>query len=190
MNPVQTFKKDDLILKIYQDEDPMTPREWDNFGVFATWHRDYILGDEQPKCSPKEYIEDLPEGTIILNVYMMDHSGISLSTSSFGCPWDSGQVGIIYATPEVIAQEGWKIDDPEDVRKVKNLLNAEIKTYSQCLEGDVYGFVMGQDKVCETCGNVEFEEIDSCWGFYGSDFDENGLFDHAGIEDIDEWEEV
>ena len=38
---------------IWQDEFfDSNPRDWDNLGVMACWHRRYDLGDEQPQCSP------------------------------------------------------------------------------------------------------------------------------------------
>ena len=52
--------------------------------------------------------------------------------------------------------------------KVRKYLQAEVEGYDQYLTGDVYGFILeggGQD--------------DSCWGFYGSNFIENGLLDTA-----------
>lgn len=38
-------------LKIEQDEFDNNPREWDNLGTMVCWHRNYKLGDEQPKMS-------------------------------------------------------------------------------------------------------------------------------------------
>jgi hypothetical protein len=34
----------------------------------------------------------------IKDLYLYDHSGITISTSPFSCGWDSGQVGFIYLT--------------------------------------------------------------------------------------------
>ena len=48
----------------------------------------------------------LNEHYVILPLYLFDHSGISISTGSFHDPWDSGQVGFIYASKEK-AKEGW-----------------------------------------------------------------------------------
>ena len=44
-----------LRVKVKQDTDPMSPREWDNLGVMACWHRGYTLGDVQPKEDPQEW---------------------------------------------------------------------------------------------------------------------------------------
>lgn len=42
---------------------------------------------------------------IILPLYLYDHSGITMSTSVFSCPWDSGQVGWIYASKQKFIDE-------------------------------------------------------------------------------------
>ena len=75
------------------------------------------------------------------------------------------------------------------------------KTWNQYLSGDVYGFEcieIDRDKVRKYMElyNIEREEdineddmmelyvkgtFNSCWGFYGRNWEENGLFDHAGF---------
>ena len=171
-------------VRIEIDPDPESPRSWDNLGVIATWHRNYTLGDEQPEEEPEEYIKSLPKYTIILPVYMYDHSGITLSTTAFSCPWDSGQLGVIYATPTRIEELGVPLES------VKQQLRGEIETYDQYVTGDVYGFTRFKMVTCETCKHEEEEHIDSCWGFFGHDYKASGLLEAAGVENPDEWEEV
>ena len=152
---------------IWQDEFfDSNPRDWDNLGVMACWHRRYDLGDEQPQCSPDEYMEDLPKGTVILPLYLYDHSGITMSTSAFSCPWDSGQVGIIYATPDRIRE--CFIDRVSDDRVRESLVH-EVETYDMHLTGEVYGYSVEKPVGCEACGNVEYEQVDACGGFFGDD---------------------
>ncbi len=43
--------------------------------------------------------------TVILPLDLYDHSGITMNTTGFHCPWDSGQVGYIYVMPEDIRKE-------------------------------------------------------------------------------------
>ena len=38
----------------------------------------------------------ISEKYITLPLYLMDHSGLAMQTTSFNDPWDSGQVGWIY----------------------------------------------------------------------------------------------
>lgn len=156
--------------KIVQEDGPESPREWDNLGVMACWHRRYNLGDEQPKCEPSEYQDDLPEGSVILPLYLYDHSGITMSTSGFSCPWDSGQVGIIYATPDKIRENFSVTEITDEIReKVTACLRSEVEIYDHFLTGNVWGFVIERSDECDCCHHVEWESVDSCWGFIGDD---------------------
>ena len=89
----------------------------------------------------------------ILPLFLYDHSGITMSTGSFSCPWDSGQVGWIYISIEKAASEGWKT--PEQAYKA---MQAEVEEYDHYLTGQCYGYVVE---------DAEGEIIDSCWGFLG-----------------------
>lgn len=95
-------------------------------------------------------------GYVILPLYLYDHGGITISTGSFSCPWDSGQVGYIYLTPQTIADE-WQGDRD----KAESYLRGEVETYDQYLTGDVYGFIIEDD---------EGDTLESCWGFFGADY--------------------
>jgi len=167
-----------ITVKIEYDSDPGNPRtEWDNAGTMVCWHNRYTLGDEQPKCDPQEYLADLPEDTLVLPLFLYDHSGITMSTGSFGCQWDSGQVGFIFCTPETIAKE-WN-GDREAAQKC---LEAEVKVYDDYLTGAVFGFVIEKIVECDSCGHHEPEHIDSCWGFYGHDGSLEAMRDHVEPE--------
>lgn len=64
----------------------------------------------------------------------------------------------------------------------EQMLTAEVETYDQYLTGEVYGYQLEKPVKCECCGNVEYEEIDSCWGFYGDDCKKNGIADQMPKE--------
>lgn len=67
----------------------------------------------------EEWMEDEPETSftfaelneiialeyVLLPLYLYDHSGITMKTSGFSCPWDSGQVGFIYASKDTFKKE-------------------------------------------------------------------------------------
>ena len=72
------------------------------------------------------------DGMVILPLYLYDHSGITMNTCGFSCPWDSGQVGWIYADKAMIEQEHGKIT-PEILEKVRQTLEAEVKEYDYYL---------------------------------------------------------
>jgi hypothetical protein len=183
-----------MTLKLVQDNDGESPRNWDNLGVMVCAHRRYTLGDEDGLNKAVRFIkEHISETTlenigfdedhapsvqealeltgkvIVLPLYLYDHSGITMKTTPFSCRWDSGQVGFIYMPKEAALNEyGWKRMSPKRTEKVMQVLTAEVTVYDQYLTGDVWGFQL----------NVEGEETDSCWGFFGSDPETNGIFDH------------
>jgi hypothetical protein len=162
-------------LKIVRDEDPMCPREWENFGTMACWHNKYKLGDEQPQLEPKDFIDDLPEGTVILPLYLYDHSGITMNTTGFTSPWDSGQVGIIYCTPKTLSKKhgtnlplrNGKLDSAVEEQTIQ-IMKDEVEVYDQFLRGDVWGFQL--IKECPECGH-DTEVEDSCFGFFGDNME-------------------
>jgi hypothetical protein len=161
-------------IKIYLDTDPSDPRGDDNMGKMICFHNRYNLGDKHD-YNTNDYngweemfkaIDKKEDASIILPLYLYDHSGITMSTSSFYDRWDSGQVGFIVATKKAI-RENWGVKNvTEKMReKAESLLIGEVKTYDQYLTGDVYGyriFDLGLD-------GKKGKEVDSCWGFYGSD---------------------
>lgn len=224
MDAISKAEKDGIRLSIFIDEDVESPREMDNIGTMACWHRNYDLGDEQPKEEPHNWIMGLltekqkkwafraaygrnPKGYetdlddeldsergrassfrmverfhVILPLYLYDHGGITMSTGSFSCQWDSGQVGWIYATHEKALEEyGGKhgASLSEALEKTEKYLIGEVETYAQYLEGQVYGFVLERIKHCGECGDEQPEDIESVWGFYG-DPKESGMADHLG----------
>ncbi len=99
---------------------------------------------------------------VLMPLYLYDHSGITMNTTGFSCPWDSGQVGWIYADKDKILLEfGGDTLTPELREKAEALLTGEVKYYDHYLRGDCYGFQLYKGD----------EEIDNCWGFLG-DMDE------------------
>ena len=108
-----------------------------------------------------EIIVDI-EDIVILPLYLLDHSGLSISTHSFNDRWDSGHVGYIYCTKEKIIEEYGKFND-YTIAKAKQVLETEVEFYDHYLKGDTYCFSLYDinDK----------EYIESCGGFIG-DFED------------------
>jgi hypothetical protein len=178
------------ILRIFSDESPESPRTWDNMAKFICFHKRYDLGDKHDYDHSdysgwdemKEAIIKKEKAVIVKPLYMYDHSGITISTSPFSCPWDSGQIGFVIVTREAIKEcFGVKRITKEILERAEKNLNGEVETYDQYLRGDVYGFEVVKVSTCNK--NHEHEEhVDSCWGFYGNDFATNGITDHLEEE--------
>lgn len=156
-------------IKVLYDDDPQSPREWDNLGTIYSNHRRYdpdghsieeIIDSETGKLD-KEFVKN----HIMLRIYAYEHGGITLSTSrcgQFSDPWDSGLFGIIAVSKEKASKEyGKKICTKEVRERALRCLEGEVETLDMYYTGDVYGYVIEDEDECE---------IESCWGYYGSEF--------------------
>lgn len=141
-------------IEIFQDQDPIDPREYDHLGEMVFFHRNYDLGDKH-NYSMEELKEMIETGEYIyLPVYIYEHLGITINTTGFSCRWDSRQLGYIIISKEKAKKEyGWKILTKGRIREIEQSLENEVTEYDQYLTGDVYGY--GTD-----CGG-------GCWGYYG-----------------------
>ncbi len=217
-------------VRILVDQDPMSPREWDNAGRMICWHGKYNLGDDHnydcgnflqelafEACGGLEdevdrlenevwdrlYAESgfhsqydatqaingrinelvekaLLEGYVMLPLYLYDHSDITMSTGQFSCPWDSGQVGWIICDNETIKRE---FNGDRDL--AEKHLRCEVSTYDEYLTGNVYGFIVEETDEFDEFDELDWDncdELDSCWGFYGSDVHTNGMAKHFDDE--------
>jgi len=52
------------------------------------------------------------------------------------------------------------------------ILKNEVEVYDMYIRGAVYGFRLERVEKCACCGNTDYTEEDSCWGFYGDSLKE------------------
>jgi hypothetical protein len=186
MQIVKMAKKGNLTLKIVVDEEPESPREWDNLGTMVCWHGRYNLGDKHDFPTPEDFTAYLKtHDAVVLPVIMYDHSGLFFSTTRnypFDDHWDAGQVGYIYVTYEKLRKNyNVKRLTTKILDQARNSLIGEIETYTQWSCGNVYGFIVEEVFTCDK-GFEHTRHVDSCWGFYGSDLEKNGIMD--SVSDI------
>ena len=170
MNILHQEKVGLLTIKLVQDDHcECDPRGWDNLGTMACFHRRYTLGDDVTniKKQGQYYFPDHHEfrkfaeetKPIMLPLYLYDHSGLAMSTGSFSCPWDSGQVGWIFCPLEKACGEySVKKVTPTIRRKVLAVLRSEVEVYTAHLEGNCWGVT-----IC----NEDGDALDACWGYHG-----------------------
>lgn len=169
----------------------------EELGTMQCWHKRYDLGDKndhktdrdflrtlasivstsfQKLFEANEYNEDLwlpiafafvQKKYAILPLYLYDHSGITMRTTSFSCRCDSGQVGWIYASLEDCRKEwgkpkaNWstKLKGGKTLREMAlERMVSEVEVYDDYLTGNVYGYAIK---------DADDNELDSCWGFLG-----------------------
>ena len=70
---------------------------------------------------------------------------------------------------KILKEYSHKIVSKKLKERIISYLEAEVKTYDDFLTGNIYGYSIEKDEI----------DIDSCSGFYGYDFEENGLLECA-----------
>lgn len=160
---------------IEPDPDPQSPRDWDNFGHLDLDHRRYSL----PKEGTPESLGYKRENCIILPVWGYDHGGLSCKagdrTYPYDEPWDSGQLGIIWAPRNVLGRSDAEIIE---------ILTSEVAVFDFYLRGEVYGYVI--EELATFANSIfgdrdEWIQIDSCWGLYGLEEAKRVALEAAGL---------
>ena len=174
-------------IRIREDENADSPDEWEDDNLFLVYnHRQFNITRrgfspiniyENGAIYEKEYWIFLVEAYI--------HSGISLSlfVDKKQRNWDSSLSGYILASK----------NEFKDLKIAYDAAEGLIETWNQYLSGEVYGYIIEKPttyyriteknlKDLNDAGNIEYEtiiefsdiedeweEVDSCWGFYGQD---------------------
>lgn len=160
-----------LVVERDEDGQECNPREYDNLGRMLCWMRRHRIGDENPypklpdQCDSWEDIEKalrkLEDIAVILPVYAYVHGAITINTTGYSCPWDSGQVGFIFAAREDVLREYKVKRISRRVRAlVAEVLRSEVAVYDLWLRGEVYYWAL-EDQAGEV--------VDSCCGYLGVD---------------------
>ena len=194
---VEKFRNENKLLRIYQDKLSESPDQWGDDGRFLVFdHRDFCV--KRKEFNPRDIYDngEKVKGYHVFRCYAYIHSGVALSVGPNG-RWPDQRWDVSFKGFWLIKREKgtWTI---EQAKKVAEDL---CKTWNQYLSGDVYGFEcieIDRDKVRKYMElyNIEREEdineddmmelyvkgtFNSCWRFYGRNWEENGLFDHAGF---------
>lgn len=115
-------------------------------------------------------------------LYMYAHSGVSLRTEPFGDPWDSGQVGF------AVLEQDSPVDGDQAMMEL--VLDGMVREFDHLLRGNVVGWRITKQKVCDTCKHVETDVIDSCSGYIGFDFKEMDTLVEEVISNIERHREA
>lgn len=172
MNLYDQIEYNGYHIDIYYDDDARNPREaYDNLGTLYTAHRryrpekefdDHFDIGEVFEGRIGNFRESFLKRYVALPVYLYDHSGITVSTSPFSCPWDSGFFGIITVSLDKVREEyGWKHVTAKRRARIERYLQGEIETLDSYYTGEVFGYRITPED--------NDDELGSCWGFYGTE---------------------
>lgn len=150
-------------INVYDQMEPRNPREDCNLGNMICFHGRCSYGDRHKfsveDCKRMEKSKDF----ISLPIYLYDHSGQTVRTTPFSCPWDSGQLGIITISKEDARKEYGKLTK-KTMETILSVLKAEVEEYDAYLRGDCIGFEIINDK--NGCA------VESCWEMFGTEEDD------------------
>jgi hypothetical protein len=154
------------------------------------------LGTESVTRERMDGIRDaIAKGEYIgMPVYAYVHSGATISTSPFSCPWDSGQSGFVYVTrKDAVENWGKKLLTAKVRETALAACESWVKAFATYLEEGMWGFVaeelemrhvkvtsLDKTEVLSEYDEETWEQVDSCWGFVGCDWKTNGMEDHIG----------
>lgn len=165
-------------IKIVPDENSESPNAWGDENLFLVgFHRDFYVnrdGFSQGLCESIQrggkyeddsINEEAKEAMKKYHIFLLEayiHSGVSLSlhNGTKKDKWDSSVLGMVF-----VAKEEWKTRT-----KAEEAAKGLLEEWNDYLSGNIYGFHV-EDK--------QGDEIDSCYGFYGYDYEKSGLLDTA-----------
>lgn len=152
--------KDDFLREMYlktvgNDERGM--ERYDHM-INMVWSRKMTGPNPDPRAVDNTIMNVVSKKFLMLPLYLLDHSGLAMKTTSFNDPWDSGQVGWIYVSKEAALKEFGGDKMTGAVRQsAEDLMRSEVAAYDCYLRGECYGFELYKNG----------ELTDSCWGFMG-----------------------
>ena len=152
---------------IMRDNDAQNPREeWDNLFTIHSECPRYLSSDEgafNPVVSYGSCPGDaeFTSGVCAFPFFAHIHGAMALSMTPFGDKWDSGCAGFIYVNKVAFCEElGLKRFSRKRAFKIAE---GEIATLNQYVNGEVFGYVEQTRATRED----EWEDGDSCWGYFG-----------------------
>jgi hypothetical protein len=170
MNDIREERIDNYIFRLYYDENPTDPREDYNLSKMVCFHKRYNLGDDHDFKSDdfdswdemEKHITRMENPIVIKPLYLYDHGGITIKTSSFSCQWDSGQIGFVYIRKQDVRDNfSIKRCGQNMVERCDVLLEGEVDTYDKYLRGEVYGYDVVRVTQCEF-GHEHEEGLERC----------------------------
>jgi len=174
---IDTTEVNGFTVKIYNDPDAESPRDWTHGCDLALYHRRYDLPNDagldfdsfEGWADVADALTEHHGALVVAPVYGYDHGALALSLGNgypFSDRWDSGTLGLAYVT-----EQNWKdtqgrpwTGSEQDQASARELMRSDVETYNMFLNGEVYGYVIEDP--------ADGEHLDSLWGMFGYDYTE------------------
>lgn len=178
MYALETYERDGFTAKVYQDETPVSPADWDNLGelvAFSPPWREFRFAERESTRDEDDAVErggfpllarylSMTAGAFAVPFHFHDYG--SSGSRLYATDRDDGNLsGFIVTThPRVTELCG---DDPRFHERewIEDALRGELEVWGQYVEGDVYGVVI--EGYLPLRGRTILESV---WGMYGFEY--------------------
>ena len=132
-----------------------------DFWIIASRGTGRYLPVDEVCDSMDEFDAALKSDTIVYYqpLFMLAHSGVSISLGGYNDPWDSGQCGFACITRA--DADNWGILPHE----YKAFLESAVLNYDAGLRGEVFRFDIYLQNKCKECGSTSTETLDGVGGY-------------------------
>ena len=135
-----------------------------------------LHGDHGSFSGHEKAVRRAYDVAILKPVYAYIHSGMTISTSPFSCPWDSGQLGFAIVTKdELRKQYGIKRITKKYIDRASKVIDGEVKELDRYIRGEVYSVsIYDGDEYVDGCsGYYDLEQAKSEIPDYVTEIEEN-----------------
>jgi hypothetical protein len=172
--PVVTLGDSGYHIKIYHDDSPESPREYDGLVEFLFYHPRYNLGDHKFASrgyavdAIKDALSDNP--AVVVNVKLFDHSGLTLYQAGTGVDiqrpdyiCDTSSVGVALVSKERAREVfNWKRISAKRRAFLFDQVLSSLEVYSKYINGESYCYAIEDPETGE--------ELDFCGNLLGFDY--------------------
>jgi hypothetical protein len=187
--PFNTMQGCEDFLKEYCE--PCFPRDWDgvkqgkdNYETDEDFVEDCEYNrDENDEAWVNH--DELNKEWAVFHVSAYIHGGVVLALAGSARDamfpdrqWDVSHCGVVMVRKDGewgtagADDDGYSYErDGETVKTTwRELAENHVNTWDQYLSGDVWGYIIERAWNCSECGTHGYEELESCWGFYGQEY--------------------
>ena len=153
------------------DDDCDFVLDYARYTRLITTNNRYFTGDEILSDSwDEERAEIEANGGYVFPLYMLAHSGVSLSLTPFTDPWDSGQVGFAYVRGEYVDGK----TEEEREKNARQYAECDVNMFNDYLSGSIYAASLysAEGELLERVGGMWGETArDDALTYFRDDFD-------------------
>jgi hypothetical protein len=154
-------------LTLHHDDSPTNPMERDGQWTLYSFNNRHNSYKDPDKFLPPSIglRRKLTAGlAFLLSYYEHGNCEWSLQDQGVQDRWDTVRCAGILIWEHPVDEMGAKTyeDRAKDA-------NSFLETYTCWCNGEVYGYTIEEVTTCEHCKQSVYKDVDSCWGYYGTD---------------------